>query len=112
MADFTFYKDVFLGETIPEKAFASLAQRAREVLQEYARCYRVSVPGEDSYRMALCAMAETLYAYAGRGPGMTAASVGDVSVRYETGGNTYRDLRRELYQKASIYLDICRGVSA
>ena len=112
MVDFRFYTDVFLGETIPEKAFASLAQRAREVLQGNERCYRVTVPGEDSYRMALCAMAETLYAYAGRGPGMTAASVGGVSVRYESGGNSHRDMQRELYQKASIYLDIRRGVSA
>ena len=110
MADFGFYKDVFLGELIPEKAFTSLAQRARDVLQGYERVYRVHIPGEDSYRMAICAMAETLYAYAKCRAGMTAATVGQVSVRYEGGDNAQRNLQRELYQKASIYLDITRGV--
>ena len=110
MADFVFYKDVFLGDRIPEKHFASLAQRAREVLQQFERAYRVNVPGEDSYRMAICAMAETLYAYSKRSAGMAAASVGEVSVRYESGDNAQKNLQRELYRKASIYLDITRGV--
>ena len=110
MADFSFYKDVFLGEVIPEKAFASLAQRARDVLESFERTYQVAVCGEDSYRMAICAMAETLYAFRKRGAGVTAASVGEVSVRYEGGDNAYGSLQRELYRKASIYLDITRGV--
>ena len=110
MADFGFYKDVFLGDRIPEKHFASLAQRAREVLQSYERAYRVNVPGEDSYRMAICAMAETLHDYSKRSSGMTAASVGEVSVHYESGDNAQKNLQRELYRKASIYLDITRGV--
>ena len=109
MADFVFYKDVFLGEMIPEKHFASLAQRAREVLLQFERAYRFNGPGEDSYRMAICAMAETLYAYSKRSAGMAAASVGEVSVRYESGDNAQKNLQRELYRKASIYLDIYRG---
>ena len=111
MADFGFYKDVFLGDRIPEMHFASLAQRAREVLQSYERAYRVNVPGEDSYRMAICAMAETLHDYSKRSSGMTAASVGEVSVRYEGGDNSHKAMQRQLYQNASIYLDITRGVS-
>ena len=112
MVDFAFYKDVFLGETIPQKAFASHARRAWEVLQGYERCYRVTVPGEDSYRMAICAMAETLYAYSKRRAGLTAATAGDVSVRYEGGGDAHRQLQRELYRQACVYLDIRRGVQA
>lgn len=111
MADFGFYKDVFLGELIPEKSFAACAQRAKEVLQGFERSYRVNIPGEDSYRMAVCAMAETLYAYGKRRTGVTAASVGEVSVRYEDSGNSHKSMQRELYQKASVYLDITRGVS-
>ena len=111
MADFSFYKDVFLGELIPEKNFASLAQRAREVLQGYERSYRVNIPGEDSYRMAVCAMAETLYTYGKRRTGVTSASVGEVSVRYEGGDNSHKAMQHKLYQNASIYLDITRGVS-
>ena len=111
MADFGFYKDVFLGELIPEKSFASCAQRAREVLQGYERDYRVYVPGEDSYRMAICAMAETLYAYSKRRTGVDSASVGEVSVHYEGSDSSHKTMLRQLYQKASIYLDITRGVS-
>ena len=111
MADFGFYKDVFLGELIPEKSFASCAQRAREVLQGYERDYRVHVPGEDSYRMAICAMAETLYAYSKRRTGVDSASVGEVSVHYEGSDSSHKTMLRQLYQKASIYLDITRGVS-
>ena len=109
MADFGFYKEGFLGELIPEKSFASLAQRAREVLRQFERVYRVNVPGEDSYCMAICAMAETLYTYSKRRAGMTAATVGEVSVHYE-GDHSHKTMQRELYQKASIYLDITRGV--
>ena len=110
MADFTFYTDVYLGNRIPEKAFPGMAQRAREVLTHFQRIYRVTVPGEDSLRMAICAMAETLYANEKRRGGVTAASVGEVSVHYDSSERAEQQLRRELYEKASIYLEISRGV--
>ena len=55
--------------------------------------------------MAICAMAEVLWA--GRNQNMSAATVGSVSVRYDTDKSA---LQRELYEQASIYLDIYRGV--
>ena len=112
MADFSFYTDVYLGSAIPEKAFPGMAQRARESLTRLQRIYQVTVPGEDSLKMAICAMAEALYAHAKRRGGVTSASVGEVSVRYESGERAERLLQRELYEKASIYLDISRGVGA
>ena len=112
MADFTFYRDVYLGSAIPEKAFPGMALRAREVLERFQRSYRVTVPGEDSLKMAVCAMAESVYAASKRRGGVTAATVGEVSVRYEGGESAARSLNRELYEKASIYLDISRGVEA
>ena len=110
MADFAFYTDVYMGCAIPEKAFPGMALRAEEVLRRFQRIYRVTVPGEDSRKLALCAMAESLYAHGKRAGGMTAASVGEVSVRYEGGESAEKTLQRELYEKASIYLDITRGV--
>ena len=112
MADYAFYRDVYLGTTIPEKAFPGMILRAEENLDRFQRYYRVSVPGEDSRKLALCAMAETLYAHSRRSGGMTAASVGEVSVHYEGGEAARRSLGRELYEKAAIYLDISRGVEA
>ena len=112
MADFAFYTDVYLGSRIPEKTFPGMVLRAKEALERFQRIYRVTVPGEDSCKMALCAMAESLYAYEKHRGGVTGAAVGQVSVRYEDSRLSGRTLQRELYEKASIYLDICRGVEA
>lgn len=110
MADYAFYTDVYFGSAIPEKAFAGMASRAKEALDRFQRIYRVQVPGEDSLKMAICAMAESIYAHGKRRGGVTAATVGEASVRYESGQRADRQLSRELYEKASIYLDISRGV--
>ena len=112
MADFAFYTDAYLGNAIPEKAFPGMAQQAKAILARFQRMYRVEVPGEDSLNMAVCAMAEVLFAASKRRGGVTAASCGEVSVRYAEGGLADRQLQRELYEKASIYLDIYRGVGA
>ena len=112
MADYGFYNSVYLGSLIPEKAFPEMALRAGEHLERIRRNYRVTVSGTDSLNMALCSMAETIYNHSKRRSGMTAASVGQVSVRYEGTESAGRSLQRELYEKASIYLDISRGVGA
>ena len=110
MADYGFYTDVYLGSLIPEKAFPEMAMRAGEHLARMQRNYRVTTEGTDSLNMAICAMAEALYAHSRRRSGVTAASVGEVSVRYEGGESSGRNLQRELYEKASIYLELSRGV--
>ena len=112
MADFAFYRDVYLGSAIPEKAFREMAHRAREILDRFCRIYQVNAEGEDSRKMAVCAMAESLYTHSKHRGGITAVSVGEVSVRYEGSLQSDRMLGRELYEKASIYLDFYRGVGA
>lgn len=112
MADFAFYTDIYFGSAIPEKAFPGMAQQAKTVLERFQRIYQVEVPGEDSLKMAICAMAESLYAHSRRRGGLIAANAGEVSVRYEESGSADRQLQRELYEKASIYLDFYRGVRA
>lgn len=110
MADFAFYTGVYLGSLIPAKAFSEFALRAKEELERLQRNYRVVSSGEDSLRMAICAMAETLYTHGKRRGGVVAATMGEASVRYEQGRNAEKSLAHELYRKASIYLDISRGV--
>ena len=112
MADFEFYRNVYMGDLIPEKAFSGMALRAGEYLQRLQRIYRVSVSGEESMKMAACAVAEAIYAASKRRSGVTAATVGQVSVHYEGSNRADKALQRELYEKASIYLDISRGVGA
>lgn len=112
MADFAFYTQQYLGSEVPEKAFESAAAQAKAVLSRFRRIYRVAecTPAEED--MAICAMAETLYAWGRCKAGISAATVGGVSVRYDQTEEADRRLARELYRKASIYLDIYRGVEA
>ena len=110
MADFAYYTDAYLGTAIPEKAFPGMARRAEEALQRLQRIYQVKVPGEDSRKMAICAMAEACYAASKRRSGVTSASVGEVSVHYGNSESSDKALQRQLYEKASVYLEISRGV--
>ena len=110
MADFAYYTDAYLGTAIPEKAFPGMARRAEEALQRLQRIYQVKVPGEDSRKMAICAMAEACYAASKHRRGVTAASVGEVSVHYGNSESSDKALQRQLYEKASVYLEISRGV--
>lgn len=106
MADYDFYVNAYLGSSIQEKAFPSLAAQAASVLASFERRYQVS-GGSDSRNMAICAMAECLQENARRG--IASASVGQTSVHYST--EAREPLERQLYRKAAIYLDIYRGVS-
>lgn len=110
MADFAYYKDTYLGTAIPEKAFPGMALQAEAALRKMQRIYQVKSSGEDSLNMAICAMAEACYAASKRRSGVSAASVGEVSVHYDSSENADKALRRQLYEKASIYLEIFRGV--
>lgn len=105
MVKYEFYVNQYLGSLIPEKAFSGVAARAEQVLNRFQQAYRVESSGQQAESMAICAMAETLWQ--NRNKGLTSANIGSVSVRYETDRNA---LRRELYDKACIYLDIYRGV--
>ena len=104
MENYDFYVNTYMGSRVPEQAFAAAAARAREVLDYLCRVCRVE-GGETAKAMAVCAMAEVIYAYAGR-KGVVSSSVGEVSVRY----GEKDTLQGELYRKAGIYLDIYRGV--
>ena len=105
MVKYEFYVNQYLGSYIPEKAFSGMAAQAAQVLARFKQAYRVKPSGQEAEAMAICAMAESLWQ--NRNKSLTSASIGSVSVRYETDRNA---LRRELYDRACIYLDISRGV--
>ncbi len=102
MPDYGFYRDDYLGTAIPEGQFPRLIQRASEVLEKFKRDYRVE-GGQQAQNMALCAMAECLLRP--RDPALQGATVGGVSVRYDTA----RSRQQQLYQAAGVYLEIYRG---
>ena len=107
MPDFDFYTGTYVGQVIPEGDFLPCLCRAQAVLEHFDRVYRVE-GGAQERKMALCAMAETLYHHRNR-RGMVKASAGSVSVTYET--QAHVRLWRELYDVARCYLKICRGVA-
>lgn len=107
MPDFGFYTGAYLGQLIPEKQFDSCMARAKDALAHFDRVYRVNGTQEER-KLALCAMAEAVYTAQRRG-GAVSCAVGGVSVRYRDDGS--RQLWRELYDAARIYLQICRGVA-
>lgn len=106
MVDYEFYVNCYLGSAIPEKAFSGVAVQAQGYLDRFKAVYRVESSGEQAERMALCAMAETLWQR--RNSGLHTANVGSVTVRY---AGDRPALLGELYEKATIYLDIYRGVN-
>ena len=105
MIDYDFYTNSYLGSAIPEKSFSGVAARAADALTALRRRYRVTAADEVSEKMALCAIAELLHSLGGRKIGVTAATVGGVSVQYENSAA----LERLLLQRAGVYLDIYRG---
>lgn len=107
MVDYQFYRDAYLGSSIGEKAFPEVAKRAWEYLEVLKNRFRVVSSGEESEKLAVCAMAEAIHKAEKRGA-VSSATVGSVSVHY---GGTGKNLNRELLRRASIYLDIYRGVS-
>lgn len=118
MADYTFYTNTYLGDSIPEADFPRLAQRAGEQLARYKRLYEVTAPETDSEDMAVCAMADALFyfetAQNSAGGPVSSASIGSVSVSYSGASGGSMDLSaagqaKELYRCASLYLDIYRG---
>jgi len=111
MVEYDFYVNAYLGSTIPESAFSGMAAHAEAILQWFEQVYQVQSWGEDSEKMAICAMAEALYEQQ-RHRGIHSANVGNVSVRYVDGVSSDKALWRELYRRANIYLDIYRGVKA
>lgn len=110
MVSYDFYANSYLGSAIPEQEFSGMAARAQGALERLKRIYRVESTGTEAENMALCAMAETLYAEGSRDGGISSATVGNVSVHYETEKHGHRTLMGRLYEQASIYLDIYRGV--
>ena len=114
-ADYAFYADWYLGSSIPEDEFPFFADRSAAQLEKYKRMYTVTSSGEDSEKMAICAMADAMYSIvlAQNGTGtVSSASIGSVSVSYGTPHGldlSAKGQSREIYRAACLYLDIYRG---
>lgn len=117
MPDFTFYRDQYLGETIPEEEFPRWIARAQAKLRRYRRVYTVTplpdVPHAEEN--ALCAIAEAMYDFAQEDArrGFSSVSVGSVSESYTAPSELCAAtlaLRERFYRsEAASYLRFFRG---
>lgn len=114
MADYAFYKEVYMGGSISdEMEFLRLSARARAELERYKRIYRVTAPTADSEDMAVCAMADAInyFETAQNGGLTTSSSIGSVSSSAQAPqiDVSPKAQAKELYRCAQKYLDIYRG---
>ena len=118
MIEFSTYRGVYRGSSIPESDWPLFSAIAEDQLARYKRVYTVTAPSENAEAMAICAMADALAYFAaaqnGAGGAVASASIGSVSVSY-AGAASAVDLSpkaqaKELYRCASQYLEIYRGV--
>lgn len=118
MTDYDFYLNSYHGGAISAQEWPASEARAAAQLARYRRVYQVAAPRPRAADMAVCAMAEALYAFDllanGEAGPVQSASIGSVSVSYGGPAAQTVDLspggrERELYRCASQYLDIYRG---
>ena len=60
--EYSFYLKQYNGSSIPREEFSFISARAADELARYERIYTVTGT-EEAKKMALCAMADTLYYY-------------------------------------------------
>ncbi len=115
MVTYDFYRDSWLGGSIPEEEFGWFAARADEWLCRLRRICRVSVPaGSDcAEEKTLCAVADALYCFEQIQSGAQAAGVSIGSVSSTRAQGAQPDLspkaqEAELLRCARRYLDIER----
>ena len=120
MADYDFYKNVYMGDVIPSTDLPRLTKRATDKLAQYRRVYTIDVQKDgEAEKMAICAMAEALYnaeTVANGESSIQSAAIGSVSTSY--GGAiaqavdvTPTGIERALFRAALLYIDIYTGVS-
>ena len=68
MPDYTFYREIYLGEDIPETQFPRFIRYARTELNRMRETYAVEprrgMDPDNAVAMALCAIADALYEFA------------------------------------------------
>lgn len=103
--DYEYYLAHYSIKAIPESAFCGVVTRARVVLDKIMSNYTIKKRCSVVENLALYRMAEEIY-WDGQRSMVRQNRVGDVSVTYaET-----ESLKRKLYEIATSYLDLYRGV--
>ena len=107
MADFGFYRDMYLGRMIPESEFPALAARAQAYFLLFSHRFSLKGVLDQAQEYAVCAMAEVLFE--GTDKGLTEKSVGNVRLRYERGVSPEARLLDALRPYFHVYRGVSRG---
>ena len=118
MPDYTFYREIYLGEDIPETQFPRFIRYARTELNRMRDTYAVEprrgMDPDNAVAMALCAIADALYEFAqeDEARGLASLRVGSVSESYvsppELCPSTLSDRAAHYRHEAGYYLQIGR----
>lgn len=111
MPGYEFYCTEFHGCSIPDEDFGAYASRAQAEIKRLEKRYTVN--GTDVERqLAVCAVADVLYYFdnAMNGASVKSASIGSVSESGVDIDTSIKAQKKELYNAASLYLEIYRGV--
>jgi hypothetical protein len=112
MENFDFYRQVYQGQILSQEQWAVFGLRARERLERWRRIWTV-VATPEALAMAVCAMAEALYAFEDGSGAVRSAAIGSVSVQYGSCVDLSAEgQERLLVQILRRYADVYRGVSA
>jgi hypothetical protein len=106
-ADYTYYTGTYLGEDIPSASFARLSARASQKIDRLT--FGRAADDEDytdEIKMAMCAVADTLYSYeqGGSVSGIQSERVGDLSVTYAGTSSKQMPITAQCRQAAVEYL--------
>ncbi len=111
IADYAFYRNVYLGTVLTAEDFPEYAARADAYLNEltYGRCLEPSLPEETitAVKMAECAVAELCCKTESESAVSSAISketVGSHSVTYRSGSDTAKSLSVRIREVAERYL--------
>ena len=84
MTDYSFYADEYAGNSIPQCEWPTVQRDASAKVARYERIYTVTWLEPTGRDMAVCAIADAMYAFAqlqAEGGAVQSASVGSVSER-------------------------------
>lgn len=108
-ADYTYYTDTYLGESIPSGSFARLSTRSSAIIDRitFQRAEDVTDSDDlDAIKMATCAIADEMYEIERSGnAGVTSESVGRHSVTYTKGSKKYQSATVRYIEAARLYLE-------
>lgn len=115
MTDYSFYADEYAGNSIPQCEWPTVQRDASVKVARYERIYTVTWLEPTGRDMAVCAIADAMYAFAqlqAEGGAIQSASVGSVSesrAAVSAPDTSPAAQEQEFYRCLCLYADVYRG---